>query len=321
MTVFTTLGAHIVDVLGRPVSEIPPGQGGALLTEIRMTAAGTAAGTAVDLARLGGTVRSVGAIAADALGVFLRLQLEEAGVDTTRLAVLSGAQTSATILPIRANGERPSLHVPGVTSLLTAADVPASVLEGTDFLHVGGPDVLGDFAVDVLPALLRDARAAGTVVSTDVLASAQGGALERLSGVFAQTDHLLINSEQGALLTGLDDTEQAARALRAHVPGVVVLTTGADGGVLVDDEGTSAFPALQVDVVDTTGCGDAFSAGYLYALSLGWPPRRACRLGVACASMVAATLGSDGVRGLDAALALLDGVGQADGVDQVGQVD
>lgn len=306
MTVFTALGAHIVDVLGRPVSEIPPGQGGALLDEIRITAAGAAGGTAVDLARLGGTVRSVGAIAGDALGVFLRQQLEHAGVDTTRLAVLVGSQTSSTILPIRANGERPSLHVRGVTPLLSAGDVPPSALEGTDYLHVGGPDALGAFAVDVLPGLLRRARAAGTIVSTDLLASAQDGALERLAAVFAETDHLLINSDQGTLLTGLQDVEAAATALRRYVPGVVVLTTGAEGGVLVDDAGTHVFPALPVDVVDTTGCGDGFSAGYLYALSLGWPPREACRLGVSCASMVAQTLGSDGVLGLDAALALVD---------------
>jgi sugar/nucleoside kinase (ribokinase family) len=304
VTVFTALGAHIVDVLGRPVSAIPPGQGGALLEEIRITAAGAAGGTAVDLARLGGTVRSVGAVGDDALGTFLRLQLEAAGVDTSRLVVLPGAQTSATILPVRANGERPSLHVRGVTPLLAAEHLPAGALEGADFLHVGGPDVLAALTEDALPGLLRDVRAAGTVVSTDLLASAQGGALERLTGVLGQTDHLLINSDQGALLTGRSDVVEAATALRALVPGVVVLTTGADGGVLLDDEGVHRFPALPVPVVDTTGCGDGFSAGYLYALSLGWPPREACRLGTACASMVAQTLGSDGVRGLDEALSL-----------------
>jgi sugar/nucleoside kinase (ribokinase family) len=304
VTVFTALGAHIVDVLGRPVGAIPAGQGGALLEEIRMTAAGAAGGTAVDLARLGATVRSVGAVGEDALAAFLRLQLESAGVDTSRLVVLPGAQTSATVLPIRANGERPSLHVRGVTPLLQASDVPASALAGTDYLHVGGPDVLGPFAEDVLPGLLRDARAAGTVVSTDLLASAQSGTLERLRGVLTQTDHLLINADQGALLTGLDDVVEAATALRAHVPGVVVLTTGADGGVLVDADGPYAFPALRVPVVDTTGCGDAFSAGYLYALSTGRPPRDACRLGTACASMVVQVLGSDGITGLDDALAL-----------------
>lgn len=307
MTVFTALGAHIVDVLGRPVSAIPPGQGGALLEEIRITAAGAAGGTAVDLARLGGTVRSVGAVGEDALGTFLRLQLEAAGVDTSRLVVLPGAQTSSTILPIRANGERPSLHVRGVTPLLSASHVPLSALDGTDFLHVGGPDVLGAFAQEGLPELLASVRARGTVVSTDLLASAQGGALERLVPVLQQTDHLLINNDQGSLLTGVADVVGGATALRAHVPGVVVLTTGADGGVLLDDEGVFTFPALPVPVVDTTGCGDGFSAGYLYALSLGWSPRDACRLGTACASMVAQVLGSDGVTGLEDALALAGG--------------
>ena len=86
--------------------------------------------------------------------------------------------------------------------------------------------------------------------------------------------------------------------------------------MLVDDDGTFVFPALPVDVVDTTGCGDAFSAGYLYALSLGWPPRRACRLGHLLRRMVAGTLGSDGVRASPhAALALLDGAGRPDGLD------
>ena len=58
----TVLGAHILDVLGRPVEEIPPGQGSVRLKEIRATAAGTAAGTGVDLAKLGARVLAVGAL-------------------------------------------------------------------------------------------------------------------------------------------------------------------------------------------------------------------------------------------------------------------
>ena len=64
----TVLGAHILDVLGRPVEEIPPGQGSVRLKEIRATAAGTAAGTGVDLAKLGARVRAVGALGDDLLG-------------------------------------------------------------------------------------------------------------------------------------------------------------------------------------------------------------------------------------------------------------
>lgn len=310
MTVFVALGPHILDVLGRPVTHIPEGQGSALLTELAVTVAGTAGGTAVDLARLGGSVRSVGAIGDDSAGAFLLAQLATVGVDTTGLVRVPGAATSATILPIRPNGERPALHLPGATSMLTAAALDPSalgvdVLAGADFLHVGGPDVLGDFAGRDLPALLRGVRAAGTVVTADLLSVTDASQLPALAPVLTLVDHLLVNDQQAVGLTGAADPTAAALALLGHVPGTVVVTCGADGGVLADAGGTWSFPALEVPVVDTTGCGDAFSAGYLVALSQGRTTREACGLGTCCAALVAQRLGSDGVGSLAAATALL----------------
>ena len=119
----TVLGAHILDVLGRPVEEIPPGQGSVRLKEIRATAAGTAAGTGVDLAKLGARVRAVGALGGDLLGDIVIAAMARHGVDTAGLIRKKQAQTSATILPIRPNGERPAFHVPGATRLFTRADI------------------------------------------------------------------------------------------------------------------------------------------------------------------------------------------------------
>jgi len=116
------LGVHILDILGRPVTTIPPGQRSILIDEIRATAAGTAAGTSVDLAKLGIDVRNVGAIGDDILGDFVVRLLDDAGVDATLLLRLAGA-TSATILPIRPNGERPALHVPGANAIFNATDL------------------------------------------------------------------------------------------------------------------------------------------------------------------------------------------------------
>lgn len=112
----TVLGAHILDVLGRPVETIPPGQGSVRPREIRATAAGTAAGTGVDLAKLGARVLAVGALGDDLLGDIVVAAMAGHGVDTAGLIRKNGAQTSATILPIRPNGERPALHVPGATA-------------------------------------------------------------------------------------------------------------------------------------------------------------------------------------------------------------
>jgi sugar/nucleoside kinase (ribokinase family) len=134
-----SLGVHIVDVLGRPVSHIPPGQGRQLLDEIRITAADAAAGTSVDLAKLGAEVIAMGAIGDDLLADFLTSVLSRHGIDTRLLARKPGVQTSATILPIRANGERPALHTPGATPTLAEADIDLAAIETADVLHVAVP--------------------------------------------------------------------------------------------------------------------------------------------------------------------------------------
>src|SRR5205085_10915472 len=75
--------------------------------------------------------------------------------------------------------------------------------------------------------------------------------------------------------------------------GCVAATCGADGALVVDAGGAQSVPAFPVEVVDTTGCGDAFSAGFLRGLSLGRTPREAALLGCAAAALVAQGLGSD----------------------------
>jgi sugar/nucleoside kinase (ribokinase family) len=175
-----SLGVHIVDVLGRPVSHIPPGQGRQLLDEIRITAAGTAAGTSVDLAKLGAEVIAMGAIGDDLLADFLTSVLGRHGIDTRGLARKPGVQTSATILPIRANGERPALHTPGATSTLAEADIDLAAIETADVLHVGGPDVLGRFGGGPLRRVLEFASSKGVTTTMDVLSPGDATAWSRL---------------------------------------------------------------------------------------------------------------------------------------------
>src|SRR5436190_19959263 len=100
------MGVHVLDVLVRPVEAIPEGQGGALVEQIRITAAGSAGGTALVLAKLGARVRSAGAIGTDAVGDMLVALLERDGVDTSLLVRRDDVQTSASVLPIRPDGSR-----------------------------------------------------------------------------------------------------------------------------------------------------------------------------------------------------------------------
>lgn len=304
-----TIGAHILDVLGRPVESIPPGQGSVRVEEIKATAAGTAAGTAVDLAKLGADVLTIGAIGDDLLGDILIAAMRRHGVDTSGLVRKPGAQTSATILPIRPNGERPALHVPGATPLLTRADIDLARLAaaGADALMIGAPDRLGRFVDDGLPEVITAAD--GALVAVDVLGPGHPGAFERLKGLLWRTDWFMPNGDQLLGLTGQPDLFSAIKEVLTLGTGGVAVTLGADG-CLVAWSGREPvhLPALATDVVDTTGCGDAFNAGMITGLLLGRGPVDAARLGLACGALVATGLGSDaGITGLDHVLDFVGG--------------
>ena len=286
------LGVHVVDVLARPIEAIPEGQGGQLVEEIRITAAGTAGGTALTLAKLGAGVRSAGAIGTDALGDVMISLLERSGVDASLLVRRAGVQTSASVLPIRADGSRPAFHVIGANGAYGADDAPWDAIAACTHLHLGAPEFMGGEAA---ARILSFAREHGVVTSADILAPGEQAAqiVDWIGPAFEHLDYLLPNDEQVLGLSGESDLVSGCRALVGRGVGCVAATCGPQGAVIVDGESVERVPAFAVEVVDTTGCGDAFSAGWLRGLSLGRSRRDAARLGCAAAALVAQGLGSD----------------------------
>jgi sugar/nucleoside kinase (ribokinase family) len=287
-----TLGVHVVDVLVRPVEQIPEGQGGALVEQIRITPAGPAGGTAVTLAKLGADVRSAGAIGTDALGDVLVDLLGRFGVDASLLVRREDVQTSASVLPIRPDGSRPAFHVIGANATYSSADAPFDAIAAAGYLHLGAPEFMGG---EEAAKILSFAREHGVVTSADILAPGDQAAaiLEWIAPAFAHLDYLLPNQEQILALSGASDLAEGCRALLERGVGCVAATCGPEGALVVDRETETRVPAFKVDVVDTTGCGDAFSAGFLRGLALGRSRTDAARLGCAVAGLVAQGLGSD----------------------------
>jgi sugar/nucleoside kinase (ribokinase family) len=313
-----SVGVHILDILGRPVSEIPLGQRSLLLDEIKATAAGTAAGPSLDLARLGVPVFSCGAVGDDALGDLLLMLLDKEGADTRFVLRKAGQRTSATILPIRPNGERPALHAPGATQLLEPGDLTEEIFDlaggvdgpgGQPVLHIGGPDALGPWAGEPLAELARAAKDRGFLVTLDVLRVGDAEAFERLKPLLAVSDWFMPNEDQLRNFTGEPDLAKAMSAARAAGAAGVAVTRGEDGCSLDWGDGVIDIAAIEVAVVDTTGCGDAFDAGFITGLLHGCDYEQAAWLAVTCGALVATGLGSDaGLTSLDAALDLLGSV-------------
>ena len=284
------LGVHVLDVHVRAVESIPDGSEGALVDQVKMSAAGTAGGTATILTKLGASVRSVGAVGIDPLGDALVALLGEAGVDTTGLVRRDSAQTSASVIPVRPNGDRPAWHCIGTNGAFTLDDVDLDTVAEASHLHLGGPEFLGGEAA---AKILAHARDHGVVTSVDMLAPGDPGMLEVVEAALPHVDHFLPNDEQLLGLTGAASLEEAGQALLEKGVGCVAVTRGADGALVVNGDGPVAVPAFAIDVVDTTGCGDAFSAGYLRGLALGRGLEDAALLGCATAALVAQGLGTD----------------------------
>src|SRR5215212_1821139 len=179
------MGVHVLDVLVRPVETIPEGQGGALVEQIRVTAAGSAGGTALTLAKLGAKVSSAGAIGTDAVGDMLAGLLARGGVDTSLLVRRDDVQTSASVLPIRPTGERPAFHVVGANATYGPDDAPREAIERADHLHLGAPEFMGGEAA---ATLLGHARASGTRTSADVLAGGDPGLFEWIAPALPHVD-------------------------------------------------------------------------------------------------------------------------------------
>ncbi|CAA9541557.1 MAG: Ribokinase [uncultured Thermomicrobiales bacterium] len=304
-----SLGIHILDVLGRPVTRIPPGQDLDLLEEIRLTVAGTAAGTSVDLAKLGAEVQAMGAVGDDAAGSFILDTMGRYGIDTSHLVVKAGVQTSATMLPIRPNGERPALHVLGANGALTFDDLDLDAIAAARHLHFGGTYLMPRLDGEPTRRVLEHARAHGVTVTLDLIQTERPDLLDVLTPCLPFVDYFMPGLDEARRICGLEDRGDVIRFFLDRGVGHTVFKMGDQGSSIAGPDvpgGELRLPALKTPVVDSTGCGDAYCAGFIVGLLNGWDLERAGRLGTAAAAQVITGLGSDaGIVDLDQTLAFM----------------
>jgi sugar/nucleoside kinase (ribokinase family) len=289
---FTAVGLTILDILGRPVDRIPAGGGVQIIEEIRMTPAGTAAGPAVTAARLGLRARLVGAIGDDEMGSVLEVGLRRRGVDTEVLQRVEGVRTSATMLTVRSNGDRPALHAPGASLMLALEPEDDERVLDTRFLHLGGVGALPRLDGPPTSRLLEQAKARGVTVTCDLIAPGEA-TRAALESALPHVDYFMPTLEEALEISGAETPLAAAAFFRACGVRTCIFKCGAEGSLLVRESNALTIPAYRVDVVDTTGCGDAYAAGFAAGLGRGFDEEKACRFASAVAALVATGLGSD----------------------------
>jgi len=287
MTRMTVVGSFAVGLTIR-TPELPIFGQTILGSDFDFGPGGKGSNQAVGLARLGMNVGLVTCVGRDELAnVAINLYRDE-GVDSTYVVQDGRRATGAGIIVLNAEGEN-----------FIILDMGANELMDRAFVHAAGDMIAKS---DVVMAVLEIPTEAACMAmelgkragAKTILNPAPARALPDTS--FANVDYLTPNESELRILLGLaaDDptpTRDLAMALRDRGVGTVIVTMGKDGALILGADEDAVVPSPIVDVVDTTGAGDAFNAGFAAALAEGHPLLHCVAIGTAAGAHACTRLG------------------------------
>lgn len=283
------VGDVINDVVVRPLQPMATGTDTPSL--VVSLPGGSGANQAAWMGHLGADVRFVGR-AGRADAAMHRAALERHDVEA-RIAIDDATPTGTIVVLVAPGGERSMFTDRGASLALCDEDAPAGVLAGASLLHVSGYALLTArprAAVRQLWVAARDARIPVSVDPSSVAGLKAVGAGAFLDWT-AGASLVFPNYDEGRFLTGAEAPEEIVVALLEHYPTVAV-KLGAAGAVVGSDDGSRVrVPAPPAPVVDTTGAGDAFSAGFLAHLLAGGDLVDCAEAAVAAAARAVSNVG------------------------------
>jgi sugar/nucleoside kinase (ribokinase family) len=232
-------------------------------------------------ARLGLRVAFVGKVGCDPIGDFLLDTLAARGVNIA--GVCRDEHTKTGLTTVLSRGvDRAMLTYLGTLGTFAYADIDLSIVARARHLHMGSYYML-DALRSETPRLFAEAKAHGLTISLDTNYDPSERWAGGIDAVLAYVDIFLPNETELKAIARRATWQDALQQLRQSVP-TVVLKRGADGAVAQRGEDFAEVRPTPVPVVDTTGAGDSFNAGFVYAHLAGWPLARSVAFAVACGS-------------------------------------
>jgi sugar/nucleoside kinase (ribokinase family) len=257
------------------------------------TPGGSAGNTIAGVASLGGQGAYIGKVADDALGRFFGQGLRDMGAHFANTPLVGGAPTARSLINVTPDGERTMCTYLGACVELTAADVDPAVIEAAHTVYLEG------YLFDPPEARRAFAKAAGLAHGAGRLIAmtlSDSFVVERhreglLAFIDAQVDIVFANADEVKALFQTDDFDLAAARLGAKTK-IAAVTNGAQGSIVLAGRDSHRIDACPVDkVVDTTGAGDQYAAGFLFGLARGRSLEVCGRLGSMAAAEVISHIG------------------------------
>ncbi len=272
---------YLVDAIPAPGEEV-------FVKDLRIHSGGSASNTIVGLSKLGLETGYIGKVGTDPEGDFLMDDLRRWGVDTTLVLREEGRSGCAMIL-VDESGERVIVVDPGVNDRMRFEEIDLDHVSKFELLHL--TSFVCRNGMQSYEAQKRLVREFDGIVSFDPGSIYARRGLKFIEDIVRETDIFMPNEIEMRALTGLDYKEGAEVILEMGVD-VVVVKLGDKGCYITDGRKEIIVPAYEVDVVDTTGAGDAFNAGFIYAYLKGKDLEECGRMGNYVASLCIRNVGA-----------------------------
>ncbi len=283
------VGEINVDFILQGYRDFPAPGKEVLVEDFVMTLGSASAICAVGLARLGAEVAFLGKVGRDPWGEFCVATMTGAGVDVARVVRDDGIKTGVTV-SISAPADRALVSFPGSIGALTGRDVADAAFAGFAHLHASSYFLQSGMRAD-FKDVFRRARHLGLTTSLDPGFDPAQTWGRDLVETLREVDLFFPNEVECRAVSGATDAAAGLRALQNGRTRTVV-KLGAGGAMTLEGDAVLHVPAFPIEVVDTTGAGDSFDAGYLDAFLRGATTRECLRRASACGAL--ATRGAGG---------------------------
>jgi sugar/nucleoside kinase (ribokinase family) len=288
-------GNVTLDILCYPVNEVPRHES-ISFEDVTVSPGGCGSNTAIGLAALGIPTGIVARAGEDDSADLLFRYWERMGVDTRFVQQTAAKPTGTSVGLIDEDFQPRFIHTSGANRGLTAAVIDAQAIAdaGAKFFHIAGFFVLPNLFEEVAEKL-AELQTLGITTSLDVVFNERMDDPELRTALWEALPHLdyfIGNAYEAFRLTGEENHQKAAVILRERGAQSAIIKLGAEGCYAFSEEFTGIVPALKVEVVDTTGAGDAFAAGFIAARVRGADLRAACEAGNRAGARIVQKLGA-----------------------------
>ncbi len=280
------IGVGVIDLLVGAIDEKLFKLDGQDVDYMKISFGGDAFNEAIALSRLGKKVQWISKVGDDDTGKRILNYAAANDVDISRVKIQSGLETAITIVLVDAKGERRFLTNPR-SSLrkLALEDILPHVDDMAQIVSFASMFISSLLDASAMEKLFRRIKESGRTLAVDMKCSKNGETLKDLAGVLANVDYFFPNEFELATLTGETDVQKNIAALLESGLKCAVVKRGEKGCIIATKSAQIEIPAYRVEkVIDTTGAGDCFAAGFLWALSEGWNLEACGRFACATAS-------------------------------------